>query len=92
MFSTEPGYTEVNPGANDVLNCQVNNIGGECRWQKDGKVSKNYLPLDSTYCWFVDGIPKVIRGVGIPGKGMNFVILLLPWVLTGAKQPYNGAL
>ena len=43
MFSTEPGYTEVNPGANDVLNCQVTNIGGECRWQKDGKVSKNYV-------------------------------------------------
>ena len=39
MFSSEPRYTEVNPGADEVLDCQVENIGGECRWQKDGKVS-----------------------------------------------------
>ena len=40
MFSAEPAYTEVNPGADEVLDCQVDNIGGECRWQKDGKVSE----------------------------------------------------
>jgi len=40
-FSKEPAYTEVNPGANAVLECLVENIGGECRWQKDGKVKKS---------------------------------------------------
>ena len=38
-FKEEPMYTEVNPGANAELRCVVENIGGECRWQKDGKVS-----------------------------------------------------
>ena len=38
-FTGEPKYTEVNPGGNAVLKCEVENIGGECRWQKDGKVS-----------------------------------------------------
>jgi hypothetical protein len=39
MFREEPQYTEVNPGANAELRCVIENIGGECRWQKDGKVS-----------------------------------------------------
>ena len=38
-FKEEPTYTEVNPGENTELRCVVNDIGGECRWQKDGKVS-----------------------------------------------------
>jgi hypothetical protein len=37
-FIEEPSYTEVNPGGNAELRCLVENIGGECRWQKDGKV------------------------------------------------------
>jgi len=37
MFREEPQYTEVNPGANAELRCVIENIGGECRWQKDGK-------------------------------------------------------
>ena len=37
-FKEEPTYTEVNPGDNTELRCVVNDIGGECRWQKDGKV------------------------------------------------------
>lgn len=36
-FREEPGYTEVNPGANAELRCVIDGIGGECRWQKDGK-------------------------------------------------------
>ena len=40
-FKEEPTYTEVNPGENTELRCVVNDIGGECRWQKDGKVSKS---------------------------------------------------
>ncbi len=44
-FKTEPGYTEVNPGADARLACVVDNIGGECRWQKDGKVSSITLNL-----------------------------------------------
>ena len=39
-FREEPGYTEVNPGANAELRCVIDGIGGECRWQKDGKVRK----------------------------------------------------
>ena len=56
MFSDEPSYTEVNPGADEVLDCQVENIGGECRWQKDGKVSSVRVPfqiwrlLESSHC------------------------------------------
>ncbi len=38
QFSTEPKYTEVNPNANARMECVVDNIGGDCRWQKDGKV------------------------------------------------------
>ena len=45
MFIEEPIYTEVNPGADEVLECQVDNIGGECRWQKDGKVSEEACTL-----------------------------------------------
>lgn len=41
-FRAEPSYTEVNPSAVAVLDCRVDNIGGECRWQKDGKVRKRH--------------------------------------------------
>ena len=37
-FKEEPTYTEVNPGDNAELRCVVNDIGGACSWQKDGKV------------------------------------------------------
>eukprot|EP00094_Tigriopus_californicus_P013464 TCALIF_13024-PA protein Name:"Similar to KIRREL Kin of IRRE-like protein 1 (Homo sapiens)" AED:0.12 eAED:0.13 QI:0/0.83/0.76/0.92/0.91/1/13/506/759 len=37
QFKDEPQYTEVNPGADATLTCVVENIGGDCRWQKDGK-------------------------------------------------------
>ncbi len=37
-FTSQPVYTEVNPGSPAMLECRVDNIGGECRWQKDGKV------------------------------------------------------
>ena len=43
MFREEPQYTEVNPGANAELRCVIENIGGECRWQKDGKVSLKFM-------------------------------------------------
>ena len=36
-FSAVPTYTEVNPGQQAVLLCQVENKGGECRWEKDGQ-------------------------------------------------------
>ncbi len=39
-FTAQPVYTEVNPGSPAMLECRVDNIGGECRWQKDGKVRK----------------------------------------------------
>ncbi len=39
-FTSQPVYTEVNPGSPAMLECRVDNIGGECRWQKDGKVRK----------------------------------------------------
>ena len=42
-FKEEPSYTEVNPGDNTELRCVVNDIGGECRWQKDGKVCLNEI-------------------------------------------------
>lgn len=44
-FREEPRYTEVNPGANAELRCVIENIGGECRWQKDGKVSSALFTL-----------------------------------------------
>ncbi len=40
-FSEEPKYTEVNPGEDAELKCVVKQMGGECRWQKDGKVTLN---------------------------------------------------
>ena len=52
QFSKEPDYTEVNPGANAKLECQVQNIGGECRWQKDGKVIIILLSLESSVFQF----------------------------------------
>ena len=35
-FIDIPTYSEVNPGDEVVLFCQVRNKGGECRWEKDG--------------------------------------------------------
>ena len=35
-FITVPTYSEVNPGEAVVLDCRVENKGGECRWEKDG--------------------------------------------------------
>ena len=35
-FIDIPTYSEVNPGDEVVLLCQVRNKGGECRWEKDG--------------------------------------------------------
>jgi len=35
-FTEIPTYSEVNPGEEVVLLCQVENKGGECRWEKDG--------------------------------------------------------
>ena len=45
-FKEEPTYTEVNPGENTELRCVVNDIGGECRWQKDGKVSGRTIKIN----------------------------------------------
>ena len=47
-FKEEPTYTEVNPGENTELRCVVNDIGGECRWQKDGKVS-SFVNVDAKH-------------------------------------------
>ena len=33
---TMPGYAEVNPGGSVVLPCIVHNLGGSCRWSKEG--------------------------------------------------------
>ena len=35
-FITIPTYAEVNPGNRVVMRCEVENKGGECRWEKDG--------------------------------------------------------
>ena len=35
-FKTVPTYSEVNPGTSVVMVCEVENKGGECRWEKDG--------------------------------------------------------
>lgn len=40
-FVEEPGYTEVNPSADTELRCLINEKGGDCLWQKDGKVKKS---------------------------------------------------
>ena len=53
-FKEEPTYTEVNPGENTELRCVVNDIGGECRWQKDGKVSSFVsLGVKNSSCIFL---------------------------------------
>ncbi len=44
QFIEGPSYVEVNPGSNVLLTCRVDNIGGECRWQKDGKVRPREQP------------------------------------------------
>ncbi|GAB6027405.1 hypothetical protein CHUAL_001676 [Chamberlinius hualienensis] len=41
-FRDKPKYSEVNPGDTVVLSCRVNNIGGECRWQKDRRPIKTF--------------------------------------------------
>ena len=46
-FKEEPTYTEVNPGDNTELRCVVHDIGGECRWQKDGKVRSAIVLFES---------------------------------------------
>jgi len=38
LLSVKLSDVEVTPGHNTSLTCLVNNLGGECRWQKDGKV------------------------------------------------------
>lgn len=45
-FRSEPSYTEVNPSSDAVLKCMIENVGGECRWQKDGKVSNKDSAAD----------------------------------------------
>ena len=35
-FSVTPTYREVNPGGSVVLECMVEEMRGECRWEKDG--------------------------------------------------------
>ena len=35
-FLRVPTYSETNPGQAVVLGCEVENKGGECRWEKDG--------------------------------------------------------
>ena len=36
-FAEEPRYQEVNPRGTVVLPCKVNNMRGQCRWEKDGQ-------------------------------------------------------
>ena len=61
QFLSSPSPLVVSPGSNTTLSCLVENMGGECRWQKDGKVSIHHG-------WKVDkSLP--IQPVGIfPGK------------------------
>ena len=33
----QPRYTEVNPGGQVTLKCQVGSKKGDCRWEKDGQ-------------------------------------------------------
>ncbi len=35
-WSEQPRYQEVNPGGEARLACVVNDIRGECRWERDG--------------------------------------------------------
>ena len=35
-WSEQPGNQEVNPGGDVVLGCVINNMRGQCRWEKDG--------------------------------------------------------
>ena len=35
-WSEQPGYQEVNPHGDLVLPCVINNMRGQCRWEKDG--------------------------------------------------------
>jgi len=37
LFSVEPSSLLVPPGDNATLACRVQNMGGECRWQKNNK-------------------------------------------------------
>ncbi|XP_013145034.1 PREDICTED: immunoglobulin superfamily member 10-like [Papilio polytes] len=36
-FAEEPSYTEVNPGEDALLKCQISDKRGICSWQKDNK-------------------------------------------------------
>ncbi len=38
-FIEQPGYHEVNPSGTVKLPCRVANMGGECRWEKNGQPS-----------------------------------------------------
>ena len=42
-FLSSPTSLTVSPGTNTTLSCLVENMGGECRWQKDGKVIMNKI-------------------------------------------------
>ena len=37
VFSKQPSSLLIPPGENATLACVVKNMGGECRWQKNGK-------------------------------------------------------
>ena len=50
-FQEEPQYHEVNPGGSVVLPCIIVNIGGECRWEKDGDPSGMF---EGKYEWAGD--------------------------------------
>ena len=35
-WSEQPANQEVNPGGDVLLGCVINNMRGQCRWEKDG--------------------------------------------------------
>jgi len=35
-WGQQPGYQEVNPGGQVKLPCVINDVEGQCRWEKDG--------------------------------------------------------
>ena len=62
-FVSVPSKVFVSPQENTTLTCLVENMGGECRWQKDGKVETNLI--------FVQNYLKTsfLQPVGLyPGK------------------------
>lgn len=48
-FLSSPTSLTVSPGTNTTLSCLVENMGGECRWQKDGKVITYEINNHSKY-------------------------------------------